>query len=99
MQSLKAAAHTLGCKVNKCDTDTILSKLRNIGFDIVSFNEEANLYIINTCTVTHVSDKKSRQMIRRGRKLNQNAFVAVCGCMAANDPVLPIQIGADFVCD
>ncbi|MCL2839445.1 MAG: tRNA (N(6)-L-threonylcarbamoyladenosine(37)-C(2))-methylthiotransferase MtaB [Defluviitaleaceae bacterium] len=94
---LKIATHTLGCKVNQYDTDTLLGRL--IDFIPVPFTDMADIYIINTCTVTHISDKKSRQMIRRARKLNANAFIAVCGCMAKNDPNIAQTIGADYVFD
>ena len=84
--ALSVAAHTLGCKVNQCDTEALLSQLKNMGFVVRNFNEMADIYIINTCTVTHVSDRKSRQMIRRARRMNPTAFVAVCGCMVENKP-------------
>ncbi|MCL2217034.1 MAG: tRNA (N(6)-L-threonylcarbamoyladenosine(37)-C(2))-methylthiotransferase MtaB [Defluviitaleaceae bacterium] len=98
---LKAAAHTLGCKVNQCDTEALLLRLRGMGFSIVEFDEVADIYIINTCTVTHVSDKKSRQMIRRARKRNPSAFVAMCGCMA-NSPSFSSnahKLETDFIFD
>ncbi|MCL2357222.1 MAG: tRNA (N(6)-L-threonylcarbamoyladenosine(37)-C(2))-methylthiotransferase MtaB [Defluviitaleaceae bacterium] len=83
---LKIAIHTLGCKVNQCDADALISALCARGHDAFStndFNQNAHIFVVNTCTVTHVSDKKSRQMIRRARKLNPNALIACCGCLAA----------------
>jgi len=93
------AVHTLGCKVNQCDADTLISMIKKLGHNAFStreFNQSADIYVINTCTVTHVSDKKSRQMLRRARKQNPNALVAMCGCMAKNSPKIE---GVDFVFD
>jgi len=93
-----AAAYTLGCKVNQCDTENLLTNLRNIGLGIRDFNETADVYIINTCTVTHVSDKKCRQMIRKAKKQNPKALIAVCGCMVRNkNAAMPKDI--DFIFD
>ena len=75
------AAHTLGCKVNQCDTDALLARMTDEGFSIRGFNQQADVYIINTCTVTHAGDKKSLQIIRRARRQSPAALVAVCGCM------------------
>jgi len=93
------AAHTLGCKVNQCDTENLLERLANIGCGIRSFKEKADLYIINTCTVTHTGDKKSRQMIRRVGKHAPGALVAVCGCMTKSDPTIAQALGVDYVFD
>ena len=70
-----------------------------IGCVVQNFNQHADVYIINTCTVTHASDKKSRQVIRRARKQNPNAVVAVCGCMAKSDPTAAVVLGVDFIFD
>jgi len=91
------AAHTLGCKVNKCDTDALLERLSDIGCIICNFNQVADIYIINTCTVTHTSDKKSKQMMRRAKRQNPNALVAVCGCMVRNTNADTFD--ADYVFD
>jgi len=99
MSHLTVAAHTLGCKVNQCDTDAVLARLAGIGCNIGNFNESADVYIINTCTVTHASDKKSRQIVRRAKKQNPNSFVAICGCMAKNDPHVAHELGVDFIFD
>ena len=99
MESILVAAHTLGCKVNQCDTDAVLGRLAEIGCKICNFNDIADIYIINTCTVTHAGDKKSRQVIRRARKQNPNAMVAVCGCMVQNNPASAKELGVDFIFD
>jgi threonylcarbamoyladenosine tRNA methylthiotransferase MtaB len=77
-----AAIHTLGCKVNTYDSEAILELLKKDDYTIVDFDEQADVYIINTCTVTNLGDKKSRQMIRRAKKNNPEAYVIVCGCYA-----------------
>lgn len=76
----KVAFMTLGCKVNQDETDSILDLFQNKDYQVVDFNEEADIYIINTCTVTQVGSKKSRQMIRRAHRLNPDALIAVTGC-------------------
>ncbi|NTW72455.1 MAG: MiaB/RimO family radical SAM methylthiotransferase, partial [Eubacteriaceae bacterium] len=77
-----AAIHTLGCKVNTYDSEAILEILQSQDYEIVSFEEKADVYIINTCTVTNLGDRKSRQMIRRAKRTNEEAIVVVCGCYA-----------------
>ncbi len=74
------AIHNLGCKVNTYETDAMICKLRDAGYEERAFNEKADVYIINTCTVTNVADKKSRQMLHRARKLNKDAVVVAVGC-------------------
>ena len=66
---------TLGCKVNQYETNAMEEKLIKAGYKIVNFEQQANIYIINTCTVTNMSDKKSRQMIRKAKQTNPNAIV------------------------
>lgn len=66
---------TLGCKVNQYETNAMIEKFLNAGYKEVSFEEKADIYVINTCTVTNMSDKKSRQMLRRAKQLNSNAIV------------------------
>lgn len=92
---MKAAFYTLGCKVNQYDTEAMREILESAGYTIVEFDDDADVYIINTCTVTNIADKKSRQMIR---KANKNAIVGVCGCLSQRnaDEVLKIQ-GVNFV--
>jgi len=82
----KVAFITLGCKVNQVETEQIKEKFLAKGYQIVSFNEKADVYIINTCTVTHISDRKSRAMVRRAVRNNPNAVVAAIGCLAQVDP-------------
>ena len=77
---MKVAFYTLGCKVNQYETQALEQMLRERGHELVPFEQPADTYVINTCTVTAVSDKKSRQVIRRVRKDNPDAVVAVCGC-------------------
>jgi len=78
----KVAFHTLGCKVNQYDTQAMLERFVQRGYDVVEFDEEADVYVINTCTVTGLGDRKSRQMIRRAHRSNPNAVIAVVGCYA-----------------
>ena len=66
---------TLGCKVNQYETNAMIEKFLNAGYKEVSLEEKADIYVINTCTVTNMSDKKSRQMLRRAKQLNSNAIV------------------------
>ena len=76
----KAALHTLGCKVNIYETDAMRAMLEDAGFEIVPFEEAADVYVINTCSVTNIADRKSRQMISRARKRNPGAAVVAAGC-------------------
>ena len=77
---MRVAIYTLGCKVNQYETQAMEQELLRRGHELVDFESAADAYIVNTCSVTAVSDKKSRQMIRRCRKLNPDAVVAACGC-------------------
>ena len=76
----KIAFCTLGCKVNQYETNAMMQKFVNSGYEIVGFHEFADVYIINTCTVTNMADKKSRQMLRRVKEINNNAVVVAVGC-------------------
>ncbi len=78
----KVAFCTLGCKVNQYETNAMEESFINSGYEIVNFEEKADIYVINTCTVTNMSDKKSRQMIRKAKQLNLNAIVVAVGCYA-----------------
>lgn len=78
----KAALHNLGCKVNSYETDAMREMLINDGYEIVSFHEKADVYVINTCSVTNIADHKSRQMIHRARSENPNAVIIAAGCYA-----------------
>jgi threonylcarbamoyladenosine tRNA methylthiotransferase MtaB len=71
---------TLGCKLNQADESDLRRELRNAGFSEVPFSEPADVYIVNTCTVTHLADRRSRQMLRRARRTNDGAIVAAIGC-------------------
>ncbi|NLX64742.1 MAG: tRNA (N(6)-L-threonylcarbamoyladenosine(37)-C(2))-methylthiotransferase MtaB [Clostridiaceae bacterium] len=82
----KAAFITLGCKVNIAETEGMKLLFKKAGYDIVEANEHADVYVINTCTVTGMGDKKSRQMIRRAHSLNPDAIIAVVGCFAQVSP-------------
>ena len=76
----KAALHNLGCKVNAYETEAMQEMLEKAGYEIVPFQEGADVYVINTCTVTNIADRKSRQMLHRARKMNPNAVVVAAGC-------------------
>ena len=94
---MKIAIHTLGCKVNQYETQAMERELTTRGHTLVPFEDAADAYIINTCTVTAVSDKKSRQMIRRARKQAPNAVVAVCGCYPQTHPEDVKKLDADLI--
>lgn len=89
----KVALTTLGCKVNQVETETMEGLFRNHGYEIVDFNQPADFYIINTCSVTHLGERKSRQLIRRANRLNEQAIIAVTGCYAqiASDEISKIE--------
>ena len=76
----KVALHNLGCKVNAYETEAMQELLERSGYEIVPFQEGADIYIINTCTVTNMADRKSRQMLHRAKKMNPNAIVVATGC-------------------
>lgn len=76
----KAAFHNLGCKVNSYETEAMQQLLEDAGYEIVPFQEGADVYIINTCSVTNVADRKSRQMLHRAKKMNPSAAVVAVGC-------------------
>jgi len=83
---MKIAFHTLGCKVNQYETEAIAQRFREAGYEVVGERDFADVYLINTCTVTAVADKKSRQYIRRMKKVNPDSVVAVTGCYAQIKP-------------
>lgn len=80
------AFHNLGCKVNSYETDVMQQKLLENGFCIVPFDEKADVYVINTCSVTNIADRKSRQMLHRAKKQNPDAVVVAVGCYVETDP-------------
>ena len=94
---MRCAIYTLGCKVNQYETQALETELKRRGHELVPFETEADAYIVNTCTVTAVSDKKSRGVIRRARKRCPRAVVAVCGCYAQTDPEAVAALGVDLV--
>ncbi|MDY0323705.1 MAG: tRNA (N(6)-L-threonylcarbamoyladenosine(37)-C(2))-methylthiotransferase MtaB [Candidatus Carbobacillus sp.] len=92
------AFYTLGCKVNAYETEAIWHMFEKAGYERVDFEREADVYVINTCTVTHTGDKKSRQIIRRAIRNNPEAIVAVTGCYAQTSPADILNIpGVDIV--
>ena len=94
---MRIAIYTLGCKVNQYETQAMEQELTRRGHEIVSFDGAADAYIVNTCSVTAVSDKKSRQMIRRCRKLNEHAVVAACGCYVQTHSDEAAGLGLDLI--
>lgn len=76
----RAAFHTLGCKVNAYETEAMEELLQTAGYDIVPFTEQADVYVVNTCSVTNMAERKSRQMLHRAKKLNPEAVVVATGC-------------------
>ncbi len=94
---MRIAIYTLGCKVNQYETQAMEQELTARGHELVDFEQPADAYIINTCSVTAISDKKSRQMIRRARKLNPEAIVAACGCYVQTHTEEAAGLGIDLV--
>ena len=84
---LRAALHNLGCKVNAYETEAMKQQLEERGYEIVPFDQKADVYVINTCSVTNIADRKSRQMIHRAKKQNPSAIVVAAGCY--------VQVAAD----
>ena len=87
----KVAFYTLGCKVNQYDTEAVLEKFKAANYEVVDFSDYADVYVVNTCTVTHLSDRKCRQMLRKTKKINENSILVAMGCYA--------QIAADKIKD
>ena len=82
MENKKVAFCTLGCKVNQYETNAMIQEFIKDGFNIVEFDEKADVYVVNTCTVTNMADRKSRQMLRKVKELNPNSILAAVGCYA-----------------
>ena len=78
----KVALHNLGCKVNAYELEAMQQMLEAAGYEIVPFAPGADVYVINTCTVTNIADRKSRQMLHRAKKMNPQAVVVAAGCYA-----------------
>ncbi len=83
----KAALHNLGCKVNAYETEGMQQLLEHAGYEIVPFEEAADVYVINTCSVTNIAERKSRQMIHRARKRNPHSVVVAAGCYVQTSEV------------
>ena len=99
----KVALHNLGCKVNAYETEAMTELLIKAGYDIVPFEEGADIYIINTCTVTNIADRKSRQMLHKAKKMNPKGKVIAAGCYAQaigkdieKDSAIDIVVGNDM---
>lgn len=99
----KVALHSLGCKVNAYETEAIAEMFEKRGYEIAPFKEGADIYIINTCTVTNIADRKSRQMLHKAKKMNENAIVVAVGCYAQafsenleKDEAIDIIVGNDM---
>lgn len=100
MKGKKIAIYTLGCKVNQYESDCMADILSKEGAVIVGFTEAADIYIINTCAVTNIAERKSRQIIHRAKKYNDNALIVACGCYVQEDrerlmadPMIDIIVG------
>lgn len=98
----KVAFHSLGCKVNSYETDAMIRLFEQAGYEVVAFTENADVYVVNTCTVTNIADRKSRQMLHRARQCNPQGVVVAAGCYvqadserAAADPHVDLVIGND----
>jgi len=94
---MKFAFYTLGCKVNQYETQAMEQLLTQKGHTVGSFSEKCDGYIINTCSVTAVADKKNRAVIRRCRRDNPNAVIGVCGCYSQHDPAALTKLGVDVI--
>jgi threonylcarbamoyladenosine tRNA methylthiotransferase MtaB len=97
----RVAAATIGCKVNAYDTQAVLTEFRQQGYEVVDFRDAADIYVINTCCVTNLADKKSRQMVGRAlnkaKERNSGAIVVVMGCASQGNPLTYRDLGADIV--
>ena len=94
---MKFAFYTLGCKTNQYETQAMEQLLRQMGHGIGGFDEDCDGYVINTCSVTAVADKKNRAVIRRCRREHPDAVVAVCGCYTQHDPEAAQRLGVDLI--
>ncbi|MBO5521034.1 MAG: tRNA (N(6)-L-threonylcarbamoyladenosine(37)-C(2))-methylthiotransferase MtaB, partial [Eubacterium sp.] len=99
---LRAAFHNLGCKVNAYEVEAMQQMMTEAGYELVPFTETADVYVINTCTVTNIADRKSRQMLHRAKKQNPSAVVVAVGCYAQvrgeeleKDPAIDLVIGTN----
>ncbi|NLP35014.1 MAG: tRNA (N(6)-L-threonylcarbamoyladenosine(37)-C(2))-methylthiotransferase MtaB, partial [Clostridiales bacterium] len=93
-----AAFLSLGCKVNSYETEAMRESFVSAGYDIVDFKELADVYVINTCTVTNIADRKSRQMLHQAKKRNPEAIIAAVGCyVQASEEALLEDSSVDIV--
>ena len=95
--TMKFAFYTLGCKVNQYETQAMERLLQELGHEIGSFEDDCHGYIINTCSVTAVADKKNRAVIRRCRRSHPDAIIAVCGCYTQHAPEAARELGVDVL--
>ena len=93
----KAALHNLGCKVNAYETESMQQMLEKAGYEIVPFAPGADIYIINTCTVTNIADRKSRQMLHKAKKMNPQAIVVAAGCYVESEKYTGGKVDEAFV--
>ena len=94
----KVALHNLGCKVNAYEMEVMQQMLTENGFQIVPFEQESDVYIVNTCSVTNIADRKSRQMLHRAKKRNPDAVVVAVGCyVQTRDEAEILADGVDLV--
>ena len=97
-QKRRAAVHNLGCKVNAYETEAMQQLLEEAGYEIVAFEEKADVYLINTCSVTNMADRKSRQMLHRARKQNPDAVIVAAGCYVQEEQEAVLSSGdADLI--
>lgn len=81
---MKIAFYTLGCKVNQYETNAMIQKFIEAGHEIKDFEEKADIYVINTCTVTNMADRKSRQILRRAKQINKQAIIVAVRMLCTN---------------
>ncbi len=94
---MRIAFYTLGCKTNQYETQAMEQMLRELGYEIGHFEEKCDAYIINTCSVTAIADKKNRAVIRRCRRENPKAIIGVCGCYTQHAPEAVRELGVDVL--
>ena len=94
---MKVAFSTLGCRVNVYESEAMAEKFIREGYEVVEPSEVADVYVINTCTVTNQADSKSRKMIRLARKTNPNAILIVCGCSSENHKENIVDVDIDIL--
>ena len=94
----KVAVCTLGCKVNQYESDSMMDILKENGCEIVPFSQFADVYIVNTCSVTNMAERKSRQMLHRAKKQNPEAVIVAAGCyVQAAEEALAKDLGIDIL--